>query len=432
MDVVAVAVAVLVYSVLARRVRFSTLALLAILSVPVMTLVQTRQMGVAASPLASSAAGAAAASVPAAAQGGAVPADPESQLTAFYAAEAQRKLVLSAGGQAPAFDLVVLNVCSLAWDDLDFVGMRDHPFFKRFDAVFSQFNTAASYSGPGMIRLLHGTCGQPTQKAMYDGLEPQCYAFPSLEKLGYRTAGLLNHDGVFDNFKKEVEQHGGLTGKMLDNHQARVHMNSFDGSPIYNDGALLSQWWKDRQTQGTQPVALYYNTISLHDGNRVPGLTSRSSVDTFKPRLTQLLADFDQFLTELESSGRPVVVMLVPEHGAGLRGDKLQISGMREIPGPRITLVPAAIKVVGMPRPAGQTGPLLVDQPTSYFGLYTLLNDLLGQTPYGPTAKPMAERLKNLPTTAFVSQNEDVVVMGSPAQGYQLRSGAGSWIPYAQ
>lgn len=33
---------------------------------------------------------------------------------------------------------------------------------------------------------------------------------------------------------------------------------------------------------------------------------------------------------------------------ASLRGDKIQMSGMREIPGPRITLVPAAVKLVGM------------------------------------------------------------------------------------
>ncbi|HRL99841.1 MAG TPA: cellulose biosynthesis protein BcsG, partial [Acidovorax sp.] len=104
-------------------------------------------------------------------------------------------------------------------------------------------------------------------------------------------------------------------------------MQNFDGSPIYNDHALLSQWWKKRSAQGGgAPVALYYNTISLHDGNRVPGMNSRSSLDTYKPRLAQLMADFDKFITELESAGRPVVVVLVPEHGASLRGDKIQIS----------------------------------------------------------------------------------------------------------
>ena len=43
---------------------------------------------------------------------------------------------------------------------------------------------------------------------------------------------------------------------------------------------------------------------------------------------------------ELEASGRRAVVVLVPEHGAALRGDSAQIAGLREIPTPAITLVP--------------------------------------------------------------------------------------------
>ena len=232
--------------------------------------------------------------------------------------------------------------------------------------------------------------------------------------------------------KPRISPPWGLTGKIFDSSKAPVLMQAFDGVPIYSDHALLSQWWKDRLSKGDQPVALFYNTISLHDGNRVPGYTSRSSLDTFKPRLAQLLADFDRFLTELESTGRPVVVMLVPEHGAALRGDKIQISGMREIPGPRITLVPAAIKIIGGKQPASSQGPVLVDQPISYFGMFTLINDLLMNSPYAAAAKPLSERVKGLPTTALVSENEDVVVMGTQAQGYQLRSGNGAWVPYRQ
>lgn len=427
-DLLAVAAVLFLYTVLAQRVRFSSLALLAIVSVPVVSMWQ-------------SGAGAMSTAAPVLAQAGdvgseanalaAVATDPDSQLKQFYQVEAQRKITLSAGGQTPPFDVIVLNVCSLGWDDMDFVGLRDHPLLQRFDVVFNQFNTAASYSGPGLIRLMHGTCGQMPQKAMYGGLDPQCYVFPSLEKIGYRTTGLMNHDGVYDKFGETVIQTGGLAGKMEDNRTAPVSMHSFDGTPIYSDHALLSQWWKDRPNKGAQPVALYYNSISLHDGNRVPGLTSRSSADTYKPRLTQLLADFDKFLTELESSGRPVVVMLIPEHGASLRGDKLQISGMREIPSPRVTLVPAAIKVVG-PGFVRPTSPLLVEKPTSFYGMFSLLNDMLARPPFGASAPPLAGRLASIPATALVSENEDVVVMGNQAQGYQLRSGKGAWLPYKQ
>ena len=425
-DVLLLTAVVLGYWVLAKRIRFSSIAVLAIVSVPAVTLWQS---GGAASPVA--------ATQPFTGVSGgsnsmAVPADPDSQLQAFYAAESQRKLVLSAGGQPPPFDVIMLNVCSLGWDDMDFVGMRDHPFLKRFDVVFDQFNTAASYSGPGLIRLMQGTCGQIPQKAMYGELDPQCYTFPSLEKIGFRTAGLMNHDGVYEGFGLSVEKFGGMAGKIQINRQAPVHMSSFDGTPIYSDHALLSQWWKDRQTQSSQPVALYYNTISLHDGNRVPGFASRSSVDTYKPRLTQLLADFDKFLTELENTGRPVVVVLVPEHGASLRGDKLQISGMREIPGPRITLVPVGIKIIGGKPPVSHQGPLRVDQPMSFFGLFTLLNDMMGSSPFAENARSLSARLQDLPTTQLVSENEDVVVIGNPTQGYQLRLGNGAWVPYRQ
>ena len=120
--------------------------------------------------------------------------DPDSQLRAFYAAESQRKLLLS-GGQTPPFDVIVLNVCSLGWDDMEFVGMKDHPLMQRFDVVFTQFNTGASYSGPGMIRLMHGTCGQMPQKPC-TVRSIHSATLPQPGKIGYRTAGLMNHDGV--------------------------------------------------------------------------------------------------------------------------------------------------------------------------------------------------------------------------------------------
>nr|WP_233168070.1 cellulose biosynthesis protein BcsG [Xylophilus sp. ASV27] len=228
----------------------------------------------------------------------------------------------------------MLHVCSLSWDDLDVVGMRNHPLLRRFDAVFTQFNSAASYSGPAMLRVLRGNCGQQPHKALYEGTDPSCYVFHSLERLGYKTHALLNHDG-----------------------------------------------------------------------------------------------HFDQFLTDLECVGRPVVVLLVPEHGAALRGDKLQISGMREIPSPRITLVPAAMKIVGLPAGAG-SGPVVVDQPVSYFGLNALLGDMLRDSPFTPGSRPLAERMAHLETTAFASENGDMLVMRDAAGQYRMRTDKGVWVPY--
>ena len=413
------------YGALARRVRFATFALVGILSVPLVAAIQERKAEEnAAGTLASQGDGTLAAEA----------SDPDALLQKFYASEGQKRLQFtSAAGATPPFDVILLHVCSLSWDDMEFVGQRNHPLLQRFDVLFTNFNSAASYSGPASLRVLHGSCGQTPHKKLYEGIDPQCYVFPNLEKLGYQTAGLLNHDGVYEEFAHTLEQRGGLAGKLQRNQDAPVHMQNFDGSPIYNDYALLSQWWKKRSAQsGGAPVAMYYNTISLHDGNRVPGMSSRSSLDTYKPRLVQLMADFDKFITELESAGRPVVVVLVPEHGASLRGDKIQISGMREIPGPRITLVPAAVKLVGMKKAADAppAAPVVVNQPMSYLGLFTLLGDLLSDSPYAASARPLAERVKAPETTPFVSENADVIVMRNAAGKYMMKSGNGEWIPY--
>ena len=163
-------------------------------------------------------------------------------LKTFYAAQSRLHLQLQRSETAAApFDIIVLHVCSLSWDDLAVVGMRQHPLLQRFDVVFSNFNSAASYSGPASLRLLHGTCGQQAHTQIYDSEEPSCYVFPSLEKLGYQTQALLNHDGVYEGFGATLEEKGGLAGKFLPNQNAAVHMQNFDGSPIYNDYALLSQ-----------------------------------------------------------------------------------------------------------------------------------------------------------------------------------------------
>lgn len=414
---------IVVYVLLAPRIRFATLAFAGILSVPIVS------GSVATAPrLASVMAGSALASAPATTSTAADTADPQSELTAFYAKENQRHLNFSTGGKTPPFDIILLHICSLSWEDMDFVNEKNHPLLKRFDVVFTNFNSAASYSGPASIRVLRGTCGQSPHDKLYKSTDPQCYVFPNLEKIGYKAKGLLNHDGIYERFADSLEQRTGLKGRLENNKGAPVALQSFDGSPIYDDGALLSRWWVERQGRGPEPEALYYNSMTLHDGNRVPGGSIRSSLDTYKPRMDKLMTDLDKFLSQLEASGKPVVVMLVPEHGASLRGDRIQIAGMREIPSPGITLVPAAIKVIGLNHPA--TTPVVITEPMSFFGLYSLLGDLLSDSPYLPNARPLSSRLAKLEKTPFVSENEDVVVMRNATGSYVMKSSDGAWIPY--
>lgn len=414
-----------VYLVLASRIRFTTLAFASILSVPLMAQINTSSYMVTAIRSADK-------KQDNSLESGLTPpstaVDPQSELMAFYTKENQRHLSFSTGGKTPAFDIILLHVCSLSWDDMDFVNERNHPLLKRFDLVFTNFNSAASYSGPASIRVLRGTCGQSPHDKLYKAVDPQCYVFPNLETIGYQAHGLLNHDGIYEKFANTLELRTGLKGKMDNNQGAPVALQNFDGSPIFDDYALLSKWWNDRQSRGAQPEALYYNSVSLHDGNRVPGQGTRSSMETYKPRLVKLMTDLDKFLTQLEKSGKPVVVMLIPEHGASMRGDKIQISGMREIPSPGITLVPAAIKLIGLNQPAST--PKIITEPISFFGIYSLLADLLADNPFLPDARPLTARLDKIEKTSFVSENGDVVVMRTATGKFMMKSDGGDWVPY--
>ena len=417
-------VLIVVYKLLNSHIRFSTFALAGILSVPLVSLIE-----LTSKPALASAAKNSAGNTSSGEKGSLGVQDTQTELVNFYARENVRHLSFSTGGEVPPFDIILLHICSLSWDDMDFVNEANHPLLKRFDVVFSNFNSAASYSGPASIRVLRGTCGQSPHDKLYKSADPQCYVFPNLEKIGYNAKGLLNHDGVFDKFADQLEQRTGLKGKLEKFPGAPVALRSFDGSPIYDDLALLSTWWSTRLSRGATPEALYYNSVTLHDGNIVPGSSSRLSLVTYKPRLIKLMADFDKFITLLEKSGKPVVVLIVPEHGASLRSDKYQISGMREIPSPGITLVPAAIKLIGLKK-AADAAPIVIKDSVSFFGLYTLLGGMLADNPFAPNAPPLATRLKNLERTNFVSENDDVVVMRDSSGRYMMKSSNGAWVPY--
>ena len=128
-------------------------------------------------------------------------------------------------------------------------------------------------------------------------------------------------------------------------------------------------------------------------------------------------------------TGRPVVVLLMPEHGAALRGDRFQISGMREIPNPRITLVHVGMKLIGMPGADAPT--IVVDTPVSYFDVNSLVLDLLKDSPLAPGAVPLGQRVQQLSSTPLVAENGDVVMMRDAQGRFVMRSGQRSpWVTY--
>jgi cellulose synthase operon protein YhjU len=349
-------------------------------------------------------------------------------LAAFYDGERAKTLKFPDDGGPPPFDLLILNVCSLSWDDLEMVKLGDAPFLRRFDVVFDRFNTGATYSGPAVLRLLHSSCGMVPQAELYGGAREECLLMRGLERAGYQPAVLLNHDGRFDNFTDTLRRDSGLASMPEQVLDAPVAMNSFDGSPIRDDGEVLSRWWRARVAPaGAGRVALLYNTVSLHDGNRVPGIASVSSLDTYAPRARKLLDDLDRFVELVRQSGRPTVIVLAPEHGGAVRGDARQVAGLRELPTRTITHVPAGVMLLnfGTAR-APDAPPIHVTQTSSYQSLLTVVSALVHGGEEAATPQRLVELGQALPPVDWVAENDGHIYLEHGPYAY-LRTPQGGW-----
>lgn len=353
---------------------------------------------------------------------------PGDTLDAFYRRENVRKVLFpTPADEALPYDIVLLHICSLAWDDLDAVGLRGHPLLQRLDLRFSRFNAAASYSGPAAIRVLRSACGQPAHDALYQTPDPDCLLMNRLTQSGFETQLAMNHDGKFGDFlSKDLRVHGGLKAPLYPLEGTPVILRAFDGSAIHDDYAVLSHWWRQRQTLPAARVALYYNTASLHDGNSVPGGGRLSTLDSYRQRATRLLDGLNRFFDDVQADGRRVVVALVPEHGANVRGDRMQISGLREIPSPAITHVPAGIALLGRTTP---DAPVHRDRPSSHLAVAQLLSQFIAQNPYAADAPGLLDYADTLAVTPMVAENDGVVVMQQDERWW-LRSPERDWTEY--
>ncbi len=325
------------------------------------------------------------------------------------------------------YDVLILQICSLAWDDLEFVGQRQNPLLARFDLRFDNFNAAASYSGPAAIRLLRSTCGQPHHDALYKPADPGCYLMDALQGAGFDPQWAMNHNGVFGNMAADISVRGGLKAPLFPLTGFQPAMAAFDGSNYYGDYAVLSAWWKQRLRQDQPRVALYYNTGSLHDGNRFIGRTQPGVKESYRLRVTQLFDDLGRFFDDVQASGRRAVVIMVPEHGANVRGDRMQISGLRELPSPAIGLVPTGVKLIGAPGTAAQ---VQVTRPTSLFALGSLLAAFTANNPYVEGATPLIDLAQRLPETEYVAENDGTVVMRAGGR-YWTHSLGSEWTEYS-
>ncbi|WP_456378943.1 cellulose biosynthesis protein BcsG [Thiolapillus sp.] len=434
-DVKVVAVLVLIWAVtriLSQYLRIGTLVTATLVSMVIWNTLEQKGVSMPSASIASnSAADTAAGTAPAAVRSGGNHASLDAVLENFYQEEAKRQVDFTAPSSAATpFDVLFLHICSLSWDDLEFTGLATHPLFDRFDLLFTNFNSASSYSGPATVRLLRATCGKPSHHDLYQTGPGQCYLFQNLAQAGFSSQLALNHDGHFDGFLDVVQELGKLNATPVSLDGIEIAQRSFDDSPIHDDLQVLTRWLNQRQQSAEPRVATYYNTISLHDGNRLvagPG-SELNSLKSYPLRLRALLDDLEAFLRQVEASGRQMVVVLVPEHGAAIRGDRMQIAGLREIPSPAITRVPAAVAVIGsgLKRKGNQ---VRNDAPVSYLAISHVIEQILQGDIFGTGSFDPARLVENLPQTDFVAENEGTVVMLN-GDRYYLRLKGEDWIEY--
>lgn len=352
-------------------------------------------------------------------------------LDAFYKSESSRVTHFkNSKMDSPAFDIVILHVCSLSWDDLKGAGLEGHPFFKQFDYLFTNFNTVTSYSNPSAIRLLRSNCGQSRHDALYNDTSKECYLFESLRGQGYETYFALNHDGTYGNFADEVRRLGGLDEPFVPK-GLPVQAYSFDGSSIFDNYTQLEKVWAIRQRSNSKRAAIYYNTISLHDGahwaDDKDWWKKDLRLENYKEFVQKLLGDITKFFNLIESSGRNVVILFVPEHGMALRGSNLQAPGLRDIPLPQITIVPAGIKFIGKGHDSTTAHQQIITKPASYLSLSYILSAFVEQSPFHSDRFINKEIIDDIPQTDFVAENQGIQLVKKET-GYFIFGKGKKWI----
>ena len=353
-------------------------------------------------------------------------AGPASTLNLFF--ERQRNLTVNAFAppSAPDFDVIVLQICSMSWADLRFAKLSQHPLIRQADFIFENFNSATSYSGPAAIRLLRGKCGQSTHNALYQNTSDSCLLFEQLRRVGFEVEIGMNHDGRFQDFKKLVRDNLGSNAIQRVAHDSvPIGVQAFDGSVISRDGDYLRTWWKKRLEANAPAVAYYYNSITLHDGNRLLN-SNLNSINTYAIRTERTLNDIQSVLGEIRRSGRQAMVLVVPEHGAGLSGEYGQLVGLRELPTPAITRVPVFGYWIAPNYQQAPNGPVIIKQSTSYLALSELLNRWMKQNETQKLAPSWPVILSNLPDTRLVSQQGNITVMESQGS-YWLKAPGTDW-----
>lgn len=345
------------------------------------------------------------------------------QVKRFRVAESARTVQFQTpSSRAPAFDIVLLHICSLSWDDLETVDLRDHEFLSGFNILFTNFNSVTSYSSMATIRLLRSGCGQATHGDLWNPTDADCYLLDRLRHHGFRSYAAMDHDGVYGDFGKFAQElgHMDVPGS---NDGIPVRQFNFDDTPIVDGYGVLDRWWQQRTRDKTPRAVLYYNTITLHEGTRwaSDGDSPRQPRAVhYREAAEKLFENMQRLFDQIEKSGRNAMVIVVAEHGGAVEGSSIQAPGLREIPLPQITRVPAAVKFIGG-KWNRSTERVVIDKPVSYQALSWLIAEAVRRPPFGPRAKPLD--LAGIPRTDFLAEISGVQIARYGTDYYILREG---------
>ncbi len=348
-------------------------------------------------------------------------------LEQFHLYEKQRKtqFLTSLPSEAQPFDVLMINICSLSWDDFDDTELINHPIWKRFDILFKNFNSATTYSGPASIRLLRASCGQDPHQSLYEEADKQCLLLDNLANLGFEEYLIMDHKGDYGNYLSGLRDYAGLKAPLQSQANLSHQITAFDGTPIYNDQDILREWLNTIKHSNNPRTATFFNLIPLHDGNR--NVKDKKIAD-YHTDLKILLDQLNSFFDELEKSERHVMVIVAPEHGAALKGDKMQISGLRDIPNSTITDVPVGIKFIGM-KSLPPKEEIILTQPSSYLAISELVARAVDGKIFSDTTVDWSKYTANLPITAKVAENANYIVIDYKGKSY-VRMSNKKWVPY--
>lgn len=331
----------------------------------------------------------------------------EEEIAHFYSDQAKSKhnIKISAPSEKDApFDIVILHVCSMSWDDLNRLGLRKNPLFSRFDTLLTKFNTVTSYSNPSALRLLRAQCGQIKHLDLYKAFPEECNLFASLKNAGFETATVFNHDGPLTKTMESDLQRWTNIAPPADRSKLQPEAYSFDNSPIYGNYSALETWAKNREASGAKRAALYYNTVTLHGGAHWVSDTTwwkKKHGELYLMLARKLFDDLSRFFDLLEQSKRNTLVVMVAEHGAAVAATRIQAGDLRDIPLPPITLVPAAFRFIKAGETPAPRAARLIETPTSYQTIASVIQSFIKN----PSPSDPNENVKVV-ETPFLAENE--------------------------